>query len=487
MNKLQRIAKNTALLFLAQIISYLLAFFYTIYSARYLGVAGFGILSFALAFVSIFGVLGDMGLGTLAVREVAREKSVASKYLVNMLSLKILLALLTALIIIIAINLLNYPSETIYAVYWAALFIIFTTISQIFYSIFQAHEKMEYQSIGTILNSIILFAGVFYAIKMGFNAAGFAAIYAVASAAVLVFCFLICYWKFFVPRMEFDWSFLKPVIREAWPFAVSGLFITIYFWIDSVILSLIHGNEAVGYYNVAYRLLLVLLVIPTILNIAVFPVMSQYYVSAKDSLKIAYEKYFIYMFMVGVPIGVGVTLLANDLILTFFGAQYTNSILALQILVWASVLIFMGSSIARLLESSNKQLIITKMTAICAVLNIILCLTLIPTYSYIGASIATVLTEFAGLILGFMVLSRVGYGFSRKNIISAIKIVIAGLIMGIFIVSFHYLNIFILVLGGVVVYALGLYLLRTFDEIDIQIIKRIIGNRINWAKDEEIK
>lgn len=182
--------------------------------------------------------------------------------------------------------------------------------------------------------------------------------------------------------------------------------------------------------------------------------------------------------MVGVPIGVGVTLLAKDLILLFFGAQYTNSIQALQILVWASVLIFMGSSMARLLESSNKQLVVTKVTAVCAALNIFLCLTLIPLYSYIGASIATVLTELAGLILGFLVITRMGYDFSRKDIISFIKIALAGLMMGIFIVSFHYLNILILSLGGVVVYVLGLYLLRTFDEIDIQIINRISGNRL---------
>ncbi|KAF5432375.1 Membrane protein involved in the export of O-antigen and teichoic acid [Candidatus Methanophagaceae archaeon] len=50
------------------------------YTARYLGAAGFGILSFALAFTGIFGVFADLGLRQLTVRDVARDKTLASKY-----------------------------------------------------------------------------------------------------------------------------------------------------------------------------------------------------------------------------------------------------------------------------------------------------------------------------------------------------------------------------------------------------------------------
>ncbi len=57
MTVVQRIAKNTALLFISQILIYILTFFYTIYIARYLGAEGFGILSFALAFSGIFSIL----------------------------------------------------------------------------------------------------------------------------------------------------------------------------------------------------------------------------------------------------------------------------------------------------------------------------------------------------------------------------------------------------------------------------------------------
>jgi O-antigen/teichoic acid export membrane protein len=49
MSTVQRIAKNTTVLLVGQVASYLLAFFSMMYVARCLGAAGFGILSFALA------------------------------------------------------------------------------------------------------------------------------------------------------------------------------------------------------------------------------------------------------------------------------------------------------------------------------------------------------------------------------------------------------------------------------------------------------
>ena len=83
MNTVQRIAKNTGVLLISQIIGRVLSFFYIMYTARYLGAEGFGILSFALAFTGIFGVFADLGLSTLTIREVVRDKSSANKYIEN--------------------------------------------------------------------------------------------------------------------------------------------------------------------------------------------------------------------------------------------------------------------------------------------------------------------------------------------------------------------------------------------------------------------
>ncbi|MGB9199887.1 oligosaccharide flippase family protein, partial [Methanobacterium sp.] len=108
MSTTKRIAKNTGVLFISQVISYLLIFFYTIYIARSLGTEGFGTLSFALAFSGIFSIFADLGINTLTVREVARDKSLSNKYLGNGIIIKILLGFFSFGLIILIINLLGY-------------------------------------------------------------------------------------------------------------------------------------------------------------------------------------------------------------------------------------------------------------------------------------------------------------------------------------------------------------------------------------------
>ena len=80
MNTVQTIAKNTGVLFAANIITNILSLILVIYIARYLGDVIYGKYSFALIFTGMFGVLTNLGLDPLIIREVAKDKSKASKY-----------------------------------------------------------------------------------------------------------------------------------------------------------------------------------------------------------------------------------------------------------------------------------------------------------------------------------------------------------------------------------------------------------------------
>jgi len=56
MNTVQRIAKNTGVLLVSRIASYIIGFFFVMYKMLR--------CSFALAFTGIFGVFADLALGT---------------------------------------------------------------------------------------------------------------------------------------------------------------------------------------------------------------------------------------------------------------------------------------------------------------------------------------------------------------------------------------------------------------------------------------
>ena len=142
MNTVQRIAKNTGVLLVSQIVSYIIGFFFIMYTARYLGVGGFGILSFALVFTGIFGVFSDLGLSTLTVREAARDKFQASKYLNNVLCLRALISLVIFAIIVITINVMGYPADTKNVVHLFGIYMLVTSFAAVFKVTFRAFEKM---------------------------------------------------------------------------------------------------------------------------------------------------------------------------------------------------------------------------------------------------------------------------------------------------------------------------------------------------------
>jgi len=146
MNTVQRIAKNTAALFAAQFVVSILGLVLTIFIARSLGDVIFGKYSFALAFTALFAVFSDLGYNTLLIREVARDKTQAGKYLNNVLCMRALLSLAIFALIVITINIMNYPEDTKNVVYLFGIYTLVTSFSAVFKVTFRAFGKIEHEA-----------------------------------------------------------------------------------------------------------------------------------------------------------------------------------------------------------------------------------------------------------------------------------------------------------------------------------------------------
>jgi len=473
MNTVQRIAKNTGVLFTSQVISKLLGFFFIMYTARYLGAEGFGILSFALAFTGIFGIFSDLGLRPLTVREVARDKSLASKYLGNITVMKLILVVITYGLIALTINLLDYPEQTIKVVYLIALSIIFNAFSQMFYSIFQACEKMEYQSLGQILNSALMLSGALFAISQGLSVIFFAYIYFLVSGVVLGYNFVISTWKFVKPKVEVDWSFWKPTIKRALPFAISGIFLMIYFWIDRVMLSLIRGNAVVGYYSAAYNLVNALTLIPSAFVISIYPLMSNYFKTSKNSLNKLYQHSVRYMYILGLPIATGTVLLSRRIIYIVYGSEFMPSAYALNVLILAGFFVFVDIVLGKMLLSINRENVNMINAGVGAVLNVILNLLLIPKMSLIGAAVATVVTEFYFFLVASYFISKAQYKIKFSKIIP--KPLLAAFGMGLFIHYFNQASLSLLISVSALIYFAILYSSKYLSDDMVLIKKALFG------------
>ncbi|MFC1958259.1 oligosaccharide flippase family protein, partial [Chloroflexota bacterium] len=191
MNTIQRIAKNAAALYTAYIVNALLGLFLSILIARMLGDVTFGKYSFALAFTALFAIL-PAGFNTLLVREVARDKSLAPKYLGNILVIKTILSIFIFGLIVLTIYLMNYPSDTRTAVIIFGIHVGFTALAEVFRMSFYIWEKMEYQALAATAVRLVIFSLGLTVLLLGYDLIQIALVFAIGSVFDLILSFALC-------------------------------------------------------------------------------------------------------------------------------------------------------------------------------------------------------------------------------------------------------------------------------------------------------
>ncbi|MBE6487924.1 MAG: flippase [Methanosphaera stadtmanae] len=469
-----RVIKNSGLLMLASLIANIMTFILTLFTARYLGTANFGIISSATSMVGIFGILCDLGLSTYAIREVARDKSNTSVYFGTTLLFRALFTLITFLGYVVFILYNKFTADTTYVMILFGFYMIFNSFTTFYYSLYQSNEKMQYQTISNSIYSTLVLIISLIMIYYGMNVVYVAASYPIAMLLTLVYNGYIGFSKYPKFTVNLEKGFVKNLFVKGIPFGITVVFTSIYFWIALIILTFIGSSVDVGLFSSSQKLLIVLGTIFGFLSNAIFPVMSQLHTEDRDKLAKLYHKMMKYLLVLGLAIAVGTCLLSEDIIVLIYGASFVDAAPSLSILIWAGVFMFLTSGCTTLLGAINKQFTVTKIAAIGALVSVVVNSILISVYSFIGASYATVITEFTMIFLMLLVLSRTEYSISpRKAILPIIQIILANIIMAAVVI---YLNqsFIISVPIAIVVYVIALFITGTVNKEDREIIKDLI-------------
>ncbi|MFC1906250.1 flippase [Chloroflexota bacterium] len=470
MSTVRTIAKNTIVLSLGQGITSITGFIMITFIARFIGDIGLGKLSFAQSSTALLVVFADVGLSTLTMRELARRKDLTSKYLNNIILIKSFYSLVSIALIVLIINLMNYPADTTMIVYLIGISQIFGSFSTFLRSIFRAFEKMEFEVYLNIGRSVIIAGAGLTVLLLGYGLTAVALVYIVGAFIDLVATLLVTTRKFARLKPGVDFGFWKQVIPPALPFSVTAFVGLIYFQIDIVMLSVIQGDAPVGWYRVAYTIIYTLAVIPSLFSDSVSPVMSRLYSSSKDKLKVTMEKSAKFMFIIGLPIAVGSILLANRIIPLVFGEGYESSIIALQILSLYLPLRCINNATGFILSSIDKEPLHALSIAIAAATNIVLNFILIPRYSYAGAAAATAVTEIFLFAFYYYFVARHFHRLKLSPVL--IRPCLACLVMGVFVYFLRNINLAALVFSGAAIYFIVLYLIGGFNRED----KAMFGN-----------
>ena len=471
MNTIKRLVKNTGFMLLAQIVSPLCSFALVIYVARVLGVSGLGKFSLALSFFFIFHTISSLGFTHLITREVARDKSKARKYLINVSFIGFFFSALMMGAMCLTGYLLNYSADTALAIYILSFSLIPATLALVCQAICRAFEKLEYISIPLITGNLFK---VFFGLFILFKGYGLVELMTVILGSHFLILFMSQYFVLRCigkPLYRVDFRFCKWIIKATPVFALIFIFSTIYWSVDVIMLSKMKGTIEVGFYSAAYKLMNVWKIIPMAYVMSLQPLISRFFVSSLQKFKTACEKSVKYLFIVILPIAVGTTILADKFIQLFFRNEFLASTNALRILIWTLVPFSVVLVFAYALIASNNQKIDLQVNIIGMMCNVGLNLLLIPKLGFLGAGIATFISIciFLGLQYAFISKNLFKINFAQ----TIVKPIISATLMGILILLFRQVNLLLLILISASAYILFLLMLRTFSQSDIYLLRRL--------------
>ena len=241
-----------------------------------------------------------------------------------------------------------------------------------------------------------------------------------------------------------------------------------------------------GYYSQASKIVKMLITAITSLSFVILPRNTyeferQNIDNAKKNMYWAYQ----IIFMIGMPLILGMIAVSNNFVPWFLGEGYEKCVYLIIIL--SPMILFNG--ITSLIGYSwlipiGKVNSFTIVVTIIAFANLIVSATLIPYYGAYGAIIGTLIAELIGSVISYIFVMK---NFSLKLILKSIyKYLISSILMFIivysisFLLSSSVLNTIILIMIGIVSYFLSLILFK--DELCLKYISKVFKSIFKTKK-----
>ena len=411
----QRYFKNTFWLFVEKFLRLLSGLVVGVLVARYLGPEDFGLLNYAMSFVSLFLAFSALGLDNIVVKRLLSERERAPKLLGTAFSMKMVAAIIVLGTVFGATFLSDNTAELssiILIIASAAVFQSFTVID--FY--FQARVQSKYVVFANIISLTITALLKLYFIYVEASLAYFALAFTIDAFIVAVG--LVYFYRSQGQELRqwgFDLEIAKTLLNQSWPLIMAGLVVTVYMKIDQIMIKEMLSAEANGNYAAAVRISETWYFIPMVICTSLFPAI----INAKNRADGTYEDRLQSLFnlMVGIAllVAIPITFLSEPIILFLFGESYSQAIDVLTIHIWAGLFVTLGVASSLWLINENLQKLSFYRSVAGAVVNIVLNFILIPEYGIRGAALTTLFSQFVATFLFDLLYKKTRRNFVMKT------------------------------------------------------------------------
>ncbi len=473
MSIFRRLTRNAGLVLFAGVATKVFSFVFIAYAARVLGPHDFGIYALINTIAFLFPFFGNLGIGPMAIREMARERSRIEELFNHIISIRMTLVIVFYPILVGIIQLAGYSEEIRFLVYVTGLTAIVSTLSHSFHLIYIAREQFKFPSVMIVLVAFLTNVANIAVLYLGFGLKGLVIITLLGSIAGALISGVWIWTRVMRFRLVFDFAVWKDLISQSAPFAVLSFLQQASTQVNTLMLSVIPGAGplAIGYYNPAISLCRQAMLIPNGFRQAALPTVS----SNADNLEVIraiIEKSSRYLVaLVAFPLILITNFFPGEIISLIFGPKYLPAVPALVIFGWAFALQIYNAPVTVTLAASRQISKFIPWRFLIFSIDLTLALPLIWYFSFVGAALAFLISKIVETFLRYHLL-KIMWGVTVDTRASLVRLISPMAAIFIVLLFAHFLSLgtvkFILLMG--VLYVLYLYHNRVFQNLSGHIL-----------------
>ena len=480
------IVKNSALPMGLNLFNRAIDFVFAMYYLRVLGPSDAGRYVTAITTAAFFEIFANYGLDMLLIRDVSKDKSRANHYLFNTTLLRLAAGLVASIPILIFIWSTTYSENPLTAAEVVAIILImvgmvFSGMSKGVTGLFYVYEEAETPAAMTTATTILKVGFGVVVLLLGYSFVGLAAVSIVVNIITLTVLLILAVRRFGLKGpWKFDWSLQKSLVHKGYPLMLIHLLQTVFISIDILLLRLMldNGEEVVGWYQNAYKWFNALQVIPAFFTLALFPIISREIEKAMASAQRMYTMSLKLMLLLALPIAAFTTFLAYFLVRLLAGPQYLpNGAIALQIVIWSIPFGWLNSVTNYVLISLGLERMQPRAFILAVGFNIVTNVLFIPRYSFVAASVTTILSEVVLMAVFAYYLRQRMRGVNLLALMwrpwLVTLVMVAAMWLG------GQIHLVIGLIAGALIYPAGLLLLRVIGEDERRVLAAILPASIS--------
>ncbi len=413
MNLAQKVAFNTGIQLVGQVIVLAIGLLTLRLTATYLGVETFGQLSIVLSLTGLVAIIADLGVTTTLARELAKSPGEADRLGGDLLRFRLVSSLGSVLLLLVAIPFLPYTQETKVALLISLPAMVFTVLGGFPSAFFQTHLRQELSAAVNVLTRSLGLMAILVVRLFDLGLYGLVGLLVAVNGigCLVAFAFSRSFWRI---NVSFNWSRAKPLIRDSILIGLVSVIGLLHLRGDAIMLSLLKPADDVGIYAIAFRFIDQAFLLAGLFVATVFPIITRAVHHNAGKAQRAINNTFQALVLGAVAVTIMIYVLAGPLVRLVAGPEFGASETPLRILAFALLFMFVAPVFYNVLIAINKQKHLIVVGAASVALNVGLNLILIPRYSYNGAASATVASE-AFVLVGLYFVARRHYEFQLEK------------------------------------------------------------------------